>query len=107
LKRIEMKESFVKSLLRNVFGILSVIRYSLCHGENSLLVTKNQFLESLRFSALCGSNHSAVGVFAYTDFAKRFHNPDLSRRFVTTRLALKKSNQFARPCVRTRQIASA
>jgi hypothetical protein len=91
LKRIEMKESFVKSLLRNVFGILSVIRYSLCHGENSLLVTKNQFLESLRFSALCGSNHSAVGVFAYTDFAKRFHNPDLSRRFVTTRLALKKA----------------
>jgi len=63
----------------------------LCHSENSLLVTKNQFLESLRFSALCGSNHSAVGVFAYTDFAKRFHNPDLSRRFVTTRLALKKA----------------
>jgi hypothetical protein len=50
-----MKEALVKTLLRHIFGIL-VIRYPLGHGGNSLLVTKNQFIESPRIAALCG-NH--------------------------------------------------
>src|ERR1700687_1789808 len=68
-----MKEGLVKTLLRHIFGILPVIRYPLRHGENSLLVTKNQFLESLCISALCGSHQRSVGVFVYTGCTRRFH----------------------------------
>ncbi len=71
-----MKEGLVKTLLRRIFGILPVIRYPLRHGENSLLVTKNQFLKSLRVSALCGSHQRAVRVFVYTGSARRFHESD-------------------------------
>jgi hypothetical protein len=68
-----MKEGFVKTLLRHIFGILPVIGYPLRHGENSLLMTKNQFLESLCISAPCGSHQRAVGVSVYTGSARRFH----------------------------------
>src|SRR3989442_11218484 len=71
-----MKENLVKTFLRHIFGILPVIRYPSRHGENSLLVTKNQFLESLRISALCGSHQGAVRVFVYTGSARRFHESD-------------------------------
>src|SRR6266446_4563929 len=71
-----MKEGFVKTLLHDIFGILPVIRYPLRHGQNSLLVTKNQFLESLRISALCGSDQRAVRVFVYTGSTRRFHESD-------------------------------
>jgi len=56
LKGVDMTEGFVKALLHRVLGILPVICSPLCHGENSLLVAKNQFLESLSFSAPCGSH---------------------------------------------------
>src|SRR6266849_931928 len=72
-----MKEGLVKTLLRRIFGILPVIRNALRHGENSLLVAKNQFLESLRISALCGSHQRAVRVFVYTGSTGRFHDPTL------------------------------
>jgi hypothetical protein len=49
-----MKEGFVKTLLRHIFG-LSVIRYALRHGNNFLAMTKNQFPERLRISVLRGS----------------------------------------------------
>src|SRR5437879_7818742 len=71
-----MNEGFVKTLLRHIFGILPVIRYPLRHGENSLLMAKNQFLESLRISALCGSHQRAVRVFVYTHSTRRFHEAD-------------------------------
>jgi hypothetical protein len=56
LKAAEVKESFVKTLLGDIFGVLLVIHDPLCNGKNSLPVTKNQFLEGLTFAALCG-NH--------------------------------------------------
>src|SRR5258708_26273241 len=62
LKPVEVKEGFVETFLRHIFRILPVIGYPLLHGENSLLVTKNQFFESLSVSALCGSHQRAVGV---------------------------------------------
>src|SRR5467141_3212309 len=71
-----MKENLVKTLLRHIFRILPVIRYPLRHGENSLLVTKNQFLESLRISALRGSHQRGIGVFVYTGCTRRFHESD-------------------------------
>jgi hypothetical protein len=42
----------VKTLLRHIFGILPVIRYALRHSDNFLPMTKNQFFESQRISAL-------------------------------------------------------
>jgi len=51
-----MKEGFVKALLRHIFCVLPVIRYVLCHVDNFLSVTKNQFLERLRISTLRGSH---------------------------------------------------
>jgi hypothetical protein len=71
-----MKEGLVKAFLRHIFGILPAIRYPLRHGQNSLLVTKNQLLESLRISALCGSHQRAVGVFVYIRCTRRFHWSD-------------------------------
>src|SRR6267143_1525147 len=71
-----MKESLVKTFLCHIFGILPVMRNALRHGQNSLPVTKNQFLESLRISALCGSHQCAVGVFVYTGRTRRFHESD-------------------------------
>jgi hypothetical protein len=71
-----MKEGLVKTLLRHIFGILPVIRYPSRHGENSLFVTKNQCLESLRISALCGSHQRTVGVFVYTGCKRHFHKSD-------------------------------
>ena len=44
-----MKEGFVKTLLRHIFG-LSVIRYALHHDNNFLAVTKNAFISVLRAS---------------------------------------------------------
>jgi hypothetical protein len=76
LKGVEMNEGFVKTLLRHIFGILPVIRNALRHGENSVPVTKNQFLESLGISALCGSHQRIVGVFVYTGCPRRFHESD-------------------------------
>jgi hypothetical protein len=78
-----MKEGLVKTLLCYIFGIFPVIRYPLRHGENPLPVTKNQFLESLRISALCGSHQRAVRVFVYTDSTRRFHESDPPRHFYT------------------------
>jgi len=85
-----MKESFVKSLCAtssasSLLSLFVVPQRELSACDEEPIPRKPAFLRALR------SNHSAVGVFAYTDFAKRFHNPDLSRRFVTTRLALKKA----------------
>src|SRR5258708_20020060 len=71
-----MKESLVKTFLRNIFGILPVKRNALRHRQNSLPMTKNQFLESLRISALCRSHQRAVGVFVYTGRTRRFHECD-------------------------------
>ena len=71
-----MKEGLVKTLLRHIFGILPVIGYPLRHGENSLFVTKDQFPESLRISALCGVNQRTVGVLVYTRSTRRFHESD-------------------------------
>jgi len=76
LKGFEMKEGFVKALLCHIFGILAVIGYPLRHSENSLPVTKNQFLESLRISALCSGHQRAVGVFAYIGCTRSFHEID-------------------------------
>src|SRR6266849_2785073 len=87
-----MKEGFVKTLLHDIFGILPVIRYPLRHGQNSLLVTKNQFLESLRISALCGSDQRAVRVFVYTSSTRRFHESDPPPAISTQN----KRNQLAR-----------
>jgi hypothetical protein len=39
-------------------------------------VTKNQFLESLRISALYGSHERAVRVFVHTGCTRPFHEPD-------------------------------
>jgi len=66
----------MKALLRHVLGILPVIGYPLRHGENFLPVTKKQFLESLRLSALCGSDQRGVRVFVYTGCTRRFHESD-------------------------------
>jgi hypothetical protein len=76
LKGGKMKEGLVKTLLRHIFGILPVIRYPLRHGENSLLVTKNQFLESLPISALCGSHQRTIGISVYTGCTRHFHESD-------------------------------
>jgi len=76
LKGAEVKESFVKTVLGHIFGILSVIRYPLRYGKNSLLVTKNQFLESARISALCGSDQRTVRVSVYTRSTRRFHESE-------------------------------
>jgi hypothetical protein len=56
LKLAEVEESLVKTVLDNIFGILAVIRYPLRQGKNSPFVTKNQLLEGMRISALCGSH---------------------------------------------------
>jgi hypothetical protein len=71
-----MKEGFVKALLRHIFGILAIIGYPLRHGKNSPVVTKNQSLESLCISALCGSYQRLVGVVVYARCAKHIHEPD-------------------------------
>src|SRR5258707_15593967 len=71
-----MKESLVKTFLRHIFGILPVKCNGLRHRQNSLPVTKNQFLESLRISALCGSHQRAAGEFVYTGRTRRFHECD-------------------------------
>src|SRR5438309_8582903 len=82
LKGVEMKEGLVKTLLRHILSIFPVIRNALRHGEHSLPVTKNQFLESLRISALCGSHQRAVRVLIYTGSTRRFHEFLLLRHFV-------------------------
>jgi len=92
LEGVEMKEGLVEALLYYIFGIFPVIRYPSRHGENSLLVTKNQSLESLLISALCGSDQRAVGVFVYATSTRRFHKanpPPLLRHEV-------KRNELAR-----------
>jgi hypothetical protein len=71
-----MNEGLVKALQRHIFGILAVIGYPLRHGKNSPVVTKNQSLESLRISALCGSYQRLIGVVFYTRCAKRIHESD-------------------------------
>jgi len=53
-----------------------VIGYPLGHGENFLLVTKNQFLEGLRISALGRRHQHFVGFFAYIGCPGRFHGLD-------------------------------
>src|SRR5260370_24615123 len=73
---MEMKENFVKTLLRHIFRIFPIIRYPLRHGENSLLVTKNQLVKGLRISALCGGHKRAVGVFVYDDSKRRSHESE-------------------------------
>src|SRR5258708_20269062 len=71
-----MQEGLVKALLRHIFRIFPIIRYPLRHGENSLLVTKNQLVKGLRISALCGSHKRAVGVFVYADSKRRSHESE-------------------------------
>jgi hypothetical protein len=72
-----MEEDFVKTVLHNIFGILSVIRYPQRCGKNSGFVTKHQFLESLRISDLCGSYERALGISVYADCTTRFHDSNL------------------------------
>jgi hypothetical protein len=82
LKVVEMKENLVKTLLRHVLGVLLVSGNALRHGKNSLLVTKNQFLESLLISVLGGGNKRFVGIFVRAGRARRCHEsgPPLSLR---------------------------
>jgi len=78
LKSVQMKKCFVKAFLRHVFSIFPVIRNALRDGENFLAVTKNQFLESLRISTLCGGHQRFVGMFVRSCCAKRFHESNPS-----------------------------
>src|SRR5260370_7259416 len=71
-----MQEGLVKALLRHIFRIFPIIRYPLRHGENSLLVTKNQLVKGLRISALFGSHKRAVGSFVYADSKRRSHESE-------------------------------
>jgi hypothetical protein len=86
-----MKEGLVKTLLRHIFGILPVIRYPLRHGENSLFVTKNQFLESVRISALCGCHQRAVGFSVNITCTNGFHNSVPPRQLLEPQTALNKA----------------
>src|SRR6266446_6850909 len=87
-----MKEGLVKTLLRHIFGILSVIRYPLRASKSSLLVRKNQFLESLSISAIYGSDQRAVRVFICACSTRRFHESDPPPAISTQ----SKRNQLAR-----------
>jgi hypothetical protein len=60
LKIAEMKEGFVETFLYHVFGVLSVVGYSLRHGKNSAFVTNNQLLEGMGRSSLCGCHQCVV-----------------------------------------------
>jgi len=71
-----MTEGLVKTLLHNIFGILTVPCDLLCHGKRSLLVAHNQALESPRITALRGCDQRTVGIIARICIAKRFHDFD-------------------------------
>jgi hypothetical protein len=92
LKVVEVKEDLVKRFLHNIFGILPIIRYSLRNGEDSPFVTKNQLVESLCISTLCGSHQHAVGVFIHITRPKLLHTSipprDLSKRQSTLNKAI-------------------
>jgi hypothetical protein len=69
-------EGLVEGFLCHILGILAVIGYPLGDGKNFLLVTKNQFLEGLRISALCCGHQHFVGFFGYIRCPNRFHGLD-------------------------------
>jgi hypothetical protein len=74
LKAVEMEKGLVKALLHHIFRVLSVARNPLRHGKNSLLVTRDQLLESMSVTPLRGSYQCGVCIFAHIPCRKRFHD---------------------------------
>jgi len=89
-----MSEGLVKALLDNIFGILPVPCYPLCHGECSTFVAGNQLLESLHISALCGSHQRAVRFLVCARCTRRCHDQNLLA--VWSAANLEQSNEDAK-----------
>jgi hypothetical protein len=77
-----MTEGLEKTLLHNIFGVLTIPGNPLRRGQRSPFVAGNQLLESSRIPALCGSYQCAVGVLVPARCTKRFHDQNPPRHLV-------------------------